>query len=67
VFARQLFDQLFILLVTFEIVSWVTILLFYTSQCLTLAMTGTHHHAQILVEMGSCELFAWAGLKTPSS
>jgi hypothetical protein len=26
-------------------------------------VTGIHHHAQLLVEMGSCEHFSWAGLK----
>jgi hypothetical protein len=26
-------------------------------------MTGVHHCAQLLVEMGSCQLFALAGLK----
>jgi hypothetical protein len=27
-------------------------------------MTGAYYHAQLLlVEIGSCELFAWAGLK----
>jgi hypothetical protein len=25
-------------------------------------MTGVYHHAQPLVEMGSCELFAWLAL-----
>jgi hypothetical protein len=30
-------------------------------------MTGAHHCAQPLVEMGSLEYFAWAGLKQQSS
>jgi hypothetical protein len=30
-------------------------------------MTGMHHHAQLLIEMVSCELLAWADLKWQSS
>jgi hypothetical protein len=29
--------------------------------------TGVHHHVQLLVEMGSRELSAWAGLQWQSS
>jgi hypothetical protein len=30
-------------------------------------VTGMHHHAQPLIEMGSCELFAQIGLEQGSS
>jgi hypothetical protein len=30
-------------------------------------MTDVCHHAQLLVEMGYCELFVWAGLEPVSS
>jgi hypothetical protein len=30
-------------------------------------MTGTYHHAQLIIEMGYCELFAKSGLKPQSS
>jgi hypothetical protein len=46
--------------------SWTTNFLFYTSHFMlpTVAgMTGVCHCAQLLVEMGSCELLFWAGLK----
>jgi hypothetical protein len=40
-------------------------ILLFTLPCVA-GMTGACHHAQPLPEMGSHELFAWAGLKPQS-
>jgi hypothetical protein len=42
--------------------AWTMDLLFYTSHCT--GITGVQHHTRLLVEVGSCELFSWAGLGT---
>jgi hypothetical protein len=44
---------------------WTTILLFVLPH--ELEITGMSHHTQPLVEMGSCELLAWAGLEPQPS
>jgi hypothetical protein len=45
-------------------ITWAKFLLFILP--LVAGMTGAGHHAQPLVETGSHEFFAWAGLKLPS-
>jgi hypothetical protein len=41
--------------------TWTVVLLFVLLHITR--MTGIYHHAQPLVEMGSCELFAWSDSK----
>jgi hypothetical protein len=40
---------------------WITIFSIYFFH--VAGMTGVCHHSQLLVEVGSRELFVWAGLK----